>query len=249
MHDVFISYKAEEAAEAENVRCILEKNRISCWMAPDNIPSGSNYTKEIPVAIGECCVFLLMLSEKSQKSPWVRRELDTAVNRGKTIIPFEIEACRLNDEFDFLLNGVQRCAAYQKKAEVMEQLVNRIYAITGKKPIPTPPPEQEAEETADLSAKQPEDEEAATAQQDQKKKTCPVCGSDQLKMLDNAKRIGAGVAGYVAGAMMLGPLVGLAAGAAAGLLVAQRYQCKECGHKFEWKAESADADPIEKAEN
>ena len=32
--EVFISYKAEEIEEANWVRTTLERNGISCWMAP-----------------------------------------------------------------------------------------------------------------------------------------------------------------------------------------------------------------------
>ena len=62
--DVFISYKSEEYGEANNVRKILTANGISCWMAPESIPMGSNYTQVIPAAIENCKVFLLILSEK-----------------------------------------------------------------------------------------------------------------------------------------------------------------------------------------
>ncbi len=69
--DVFISYKAEEFDEANWVRGTLEHNGISCWMAPASIMGGSSYAEEIPKAIRECRVFVLLLSEKSQRSKWV----------------------------------------------------------------------------------------------------------------------------------------------------------------------------------
>ena len=49
--DVFISFKAEEINEAIWVRATLESHGISCWMAPDSIPGGSSYVKEISKAI------------------------------------------------------------------------------------------------------------------------------------------------------------------------------------------------------
>lgn len=68
MHDVFISYSSKEMTTADTVRSILEKNGIVCWMAPRDIPGGSNYTKEIPVAIRSCQVFVLVLSANAQSS-------------------------------------------------------------------------------------------------------------------------------------------------------------------------------------
>ena len=129
MKEVFISYSTIDATSAETVRGVLEKNGLSCWMAPHDIPGGSNYTKEIPIAIRNCKVFVLMLSENAQNSHWVLKELESAVNCGKVILPFMLEDCTLNDEFNFLLTGAQRYDAYQKKAEAMETLIRRIHGI------------------------------------------------------------------------------------------------------------------------
>lgn len=129
MKEVFISYSTVDTTPAETVRNVLEKNGLSCWMAPRDIPGGSNYTKEIPIAIRNCKVFVLILSENAQNSHWVLKELDSAVNCGKVILPFMLEDCILNDEFNFLLTGAQRYAAYQKTAEAMETLIGRIRGI------------------------------------------------------------------------------------------------------------------------
>lgn len=44
---VFISYKSEQKEIALKIKDILEENGISCWMAPESIPVGSNYAAEI----------------------------------------------------------------------------------------------------------------------------------------------------------------------------------------------------------
>lgn len=129
MKEIFISYSTVDITSAETVRDILEQNGLSCWMAPRDIPGGSNYTKEIPIAIRNCKVFVLILSNSSQSSQWVLKELDSAVNAGKVILPFMLEDCILNDEFNFLLTGTQRYSAYQKKAEALETLIGRIRGI------------------------------------------------------------------------------------------------------------------------
>lgn len=80
---VFISYSSKEYDRAFSLKQILEANGIGCWMAPQSIPSGSDYSQEIPRAIRECDVFLLLLSEASQDSKWVPKELDNAISGGK----------------------------------------------------------------------------------------------------------------------------------------------------------------------
>jgi hypothetical protein len=121
-----------------------------------------------------------MLSQNAQKSHWVLKELDSAVNCGKVILPFMLEECDLSDEFNFLLTGAQRYSAYQKKAEAMEKLIGRIQAILatdtgdGAPAEPRPAPEQPtvqkaaSEKTIDLGWSKP---------------TCPACGGTDLKEL------------------------------------------------------------------
>lgn len=127
--DVFISYKAEEFDDAIWVKSVLENNGISCWMAPMSISGGASYATEIPRAIRACKVFVLMLSEKSQNSKWVPRELDQAINAGKTVLPFMLENCELKDDFNFYLTNVQRYAAYENKLSAMKKMITEIISI------------------------------------------------------------------------------------------------------------------------
>ncbi|MBQ7086579.1 MAG: toll/interleukin-1 receptor domain-containing protein, partial [Clostridia bacterium] len=88
MKDIFISYKSDEYNIAKWVRDYLIKCGLSVWMAPEDIGGGENYASSIPVAIENCKVFVLILSEAAQKSRWVPRELDQAINDDKVIMPF-----------------------------------------------------------------------------------------------------------------------------------------------------------------
>ena len=175
MHDVFISYSTIDLVPAETVRNVLESNQIPCWMAPRDIPAGSNYVKEIPAAIRNCQVFVLILSRNAQNSQWVLRELDAAVNCGKTILPFMLEDHPLNDEFNFLLTGAQRYAAYQRKAETMEKLVTRIHAIIRRDdpeaPVTEPKVQEPVQQEAQADAVPPTSFASAV---------CPACGSEDL---------------------------------------------------------------------
>lgn len=126
---VFISYKSEELDTAMWMRSVLETNGISCWMAPDNIPGGSSYAAEIPRAIRGCKVFVVILSEKTQESMWVPKELDQAINAHKIVMPFMIEDCVLKDDFNFYLSNVHRYAAYENKVRAAEKMVTDIRAL------------------------------------------------------------------------------------------------------------------------
>lgn len=104
---VFISYSSKDFLYVKGIVEILKELGVSYWKAPDMIPAGSNYAKEIPIAIRECDVFLIVISKFSQKSIWVEKELDSAINNRKMILPIKLDNEPLNDLFRFYLNNVQ----------------------------------------------------------------------------------------------------------------------------------------------
>ena len=88
---VFISYSSKEYATALQIRSALKSNKIECWMAPESISPGSDYADEIQGAIEGSDIFLLVLSEASQQSKWVRKELDKVLDFDKVVIPIHID--------------------------------------------------------------------------------------------------------------------------------------------------------------
>lgn len=109
---IFISYSSKDADAASAVRMVLRKNGIDCWMAPESIAMGDDYSSAIPKAIEMCDFFLLILSANSQKSKWVPKELDSAISHNKPIIPFQIDDKALTTSFNFMLSNVQRIEAF-----------------------------------------------------------------------------------------------------------------------------------------
>lgn len=131
MKDIFISYKSDEYNIAKWVRDYLIKCGLSVWMAPEDIGGGENYASSIPVAIENCKVFVLILSEAAQKSRWVPRELDQAINDDKVIMPFMIKKCELNKDFKFYLTNVQCYPAYEDMPGQLMEMTRKILATPG----------------------------------------------------------------------------------------------------------------------
>lgn len=146
--EIFISYKSEEFDDALWVKTQLEDKGFSCWMAPMSITGGASYASEIPTAIQHCEVFVLILSNACQKSKWVPRELDQAINANKVIMPFMVEKCGLNDEFNFYLSNVQRYYAYIDRDKSFEKMVSDIKTYLGKNDVIEEPEVAETEEDA-----------------------------------------------------------------------------------------------------
>jgi len=88
MSDLFISHSLSNEVVADAVRSFLEDRNINCWKAPRDILPGQNWAEAIFTAISECKVFLLILSDRSQESEQVAKELALAANLKKIIIPF-----------------------------------------------------------------------------------------------------------------------------------------------------------------
>lgn len=128
---VFISYSTENYDFAMELKNLLSINNISCWMAPQSIPAGSDYSSEIPEAIENCSIFILVLSEASQNSKWVPKELDLAITYGKTVIPFHMDASALKSAFNFRLTNVQRIEAYGRFTEACSEMIQQIFALWG----------------------------------------------------------------------------------------------------------------------
>lgn len=126
---VFISYSSQEIDIAEQTRLVLEKNGISCWMAPQSIPAGSDYGLEIPKALAKCKALVLLLSKASQESNWVPKEVGIAISKGKIVIPFQIDNSMLTDSFDFMLTNNQRIEAFNRMSEAYRELVKRLLDI------------------------------------------------------------------------------------------------------------------------
>lgn len=132
--DIFISYKSEEQKHALWLRSILEAKGYSCWLDTSCIPGGSSYAEKIPTAIEECRIFIILLSQQSQSSIWVRKELDIALNCEKVIMPFMLEDCVLAKDFQFYLTNVQRYPAYENRLAALNKMLRDIDAILQESP-------------------------------------------------------------------------------------------------------------------
>lgn len=104
---IFISYSSKDSEFVEKILNILERAQIEYWKAPEMIPAGSNYAKEIPKAIQACEACLFVVSKDSQESIWVEKEIDSMINFRKHLIPIKIDDEPLNDMYKFYLNNVQ----------------------------------------------------------------------------------------------------------------------------------------------
>jgi adenylate cyclase len=104
-HDVFLSYAAADKAAAFAVLKGLEDQRIRCWIAPRDIPPGSEYGQQIVDALKGCQVFVVIFSAGANGSPHVRREVERAVSLDRIIVPFRVEDVAPTGAMEYCLSG------------------------------------------------------------------------------------------------------------------------------------------------
>lgn len=153
-HQVFISHSAKNKAVADTILEKLEDAGVGCWIAPRDIQPGDSWGGAILRAIGACKILVVILSENSNASHQVLREVERAVQKNVTIIPFRIEEITPSDDLEYFLSTTHWLDAYggdfQRHLQELVTTATNILAQHGIAPslskpsassIPPTPPE------------------------------------------------------------------------------------------------------------
>jgi hypothetical protein len=124
---VFISHSSADKVIGEQVCRFLEKNGIPCWIAPRDVTPGQNYGAAILDAIDECRVFVLILSNQSNKSGQVVREIEHAASTNSIIIPFRVENVQPSRNLAFYMSSAHWLNAFTQPIDQhLGELLNAI---------------------------------------------------------------------------------------------------------------------------
>lgn len=105
--DVFISYKTEDREAAERLCAALERENISCWMAPRDIPPGQEWATSIVAGLQRSRSFVLLLSSHSTTARQIAREAELADKQNLPIITFRLEDVQPPNELLYFLGNLQ----------------------------------------------------------------------------------------------------------------------------------------------
>ena len=103
MKDVFISFSSKETAEAIQVCELLEQNHISCFISTRDLVSGREYAEQLVQNIDEVKAVVLLLSNNSNNSPYVPREIEYAVSHKVPILVHALEEVSLSKSMEYYL--------------------------------------------------------------------------------------------------------------------------------------------------
>ena len=110
--DIFISYSQPDRDCAFELVSRLEGQGIECWIAPRDIAPSADWAAEIMDAISAARAMILVFSANSNQSPQVRREVERAVHKQLSILPFRIENVLPSKSLEFFLSTQHWMDAY-----------------------------------------------------------------------------------------------------------------------------------------
>lgn len=84
---VFISHGSEDASEANALTAFIEGKGVKAWIAPRDVRPGQDYSEQLQEAIETCIAFVVLVTDKANKSPYVRAETEMAFSTSKPIFP------------------------------------------------------------------------------------------------------------------------------------------------------------------
>ena len=124
---IFISHKVEaDGLLARRLGEYLEARGHRCWIAPRDVPPGTDYADVIVRALTSMEVLLVVVSRASMESQHVRREVEHALKHPKMLfLPIRIDRADLTDRFQYILGSVQYVDAVELGEDRMLETVAR----------------------------------------------------------------------------------------------------------------------------
>jgi hypothetical protein len=133
--DAFISHSSRDSDIAATICSLLEDRGVACWIAPRDVGPGRNYDEEIVAGIESTRAVIVLLSEGSNESKHVKRELDLAINQGSAILPIRIQNVLPGRGIKYFLAGKHWVDAWQPPIErAIDSVAAAIRALSAPEP-------------------------------------------------------------------------------------------------------------------
>jgi hypothetical protein len=117
MPDIFVSYASQDRDAAFRIVAFLEQNGIRCWVAPRDVPPGMEYGEAIIQGIAQSRALVLILSDQSNESQFVRKEVERAVSKTKPVLPVRIREVKPSGSLEFFISSSQWVDAWKSPME------------------------------------------------------------------------------------------------------------------------------------
>jgi tetratricopeptide (TPR) repeat protein len=150
-HDVFVSYSVKDKTTADAICASLEANGIRVWIAPRDVMPGSDWGESIIEAIEQSGVMILVFSANSNVSPQIKREIERAVNKGVTVVPFRIDDILPSKTLEYFISTQHWLDAFTPPLEkhldslvsILRSMITKTGAKVAELRLKAHPPEEE----------------------------------------------------------------------------------------------------------
>ena len=107
--EVFVSHASGDREFVQRLVSAFRKNNVGYWYSERHIPGATEWHDEIGRALDRCDWFLIILSPKSVKSIWVKRELLYALRQNRyrrRVVPILVRKCQY-DQLSWTLADIE----------------------------------------------------------------------------------------------------------------------------------------------
>lgn len=134
VYTAFLSHASDDEDVATRICERLRNGDITVFYSPDSIQASEHFPSALANGLNNSRVFVLLVSESSLQSGWVREEVDTAASVGMSIIPVYLKPVEFPsfNPIAIHLKYVQRLSVYADFDGEMETLIKLIQQKTSK---------------------------------------------------------------------------------------------------------------------
>lgn len=125
---VFISHSQKDKAIADIICNSLEQAGIDCWIAPRDIPYGTDWAGEIADAIKASKIFLFILSHSSNVSRQCPKEINIADNANIPMLCVAVDDVKMNSALEYHLSNKQ--AVFVNANRIKDEIDNIVFSVS-----------------------------------------------------------------------------------------------------------------------
>jgi tetratricopeptide (TPR) repeat protein len=123
---VFISYSHKDSTLVQSQMEWMTKNGFNIWFDA-GIPLGSNWVEEIVKALENCSVFIVFITKNSLRSKFVNKEVITAVDKNKYILPIHLEPTDIRKDWQFMFADLQQINSFDMNEQVYRNEIVKVF--------------------------------------------------------------------------------------------------------------------------